>query len=221
MRMTKRQARFCNRACAAMWIVLSLGAVELAAFGVKAGTEKIREANTVCIEGRDRGEGGYMAEDAAGSRFVACRASRDEGVGMRPEAEDAEAAETKTPEAEDAEAATPETAETENDEADAGTRDGLVLVDTFLATAYCDYGTTATGTTTTEGRTIAVNPTIIPYGTHLWLYLDDGTLVGDYWAEDTGGNLREHPYVIDIYMPEYDDCMAWGVQHVSVYTDAG
>ena len=162
-----------------------------------------------------------MAEDAAGSRFVVCRASRDEGVGMRPEAEDAEAAETKTPEAEDAEAATPETAETENDEADAGTRDGLVLVDTFLATAYCDYGTTATGTTTTEGRTIAVNPTIIPYGTHLWLYLDDGTLVGDYWAEDTGGNLREHPYVIDIYMPEYDDCMAWGVQHVSVYTDAG
>lgn len=102
--------------------------------------------------------------------------------------------------------------------------DDLELLDTFLATAYCQTGTTATGTYTTEHRTLAVNPGIIPYGTHVWLYLEDGTLVGDYYAEDTGGNMLEHPYVIDIYMgTDYDTCIEWGVKRVHVYVekDAG
>ena len=58
----------------------------------------------------------------------------------------------------------------------------------------------------------------------MWLYLEDGTLVGDYYAEDTGGNMLEHPYVIDIYMgTDYDTCIEWGVKRVSVYVkkDAG
>lgn len=98
--------------------------------------------------------------------------------------------------------------------------DDLELLDTFLATAYCQTGTTATGTYTTVNRTLAVNPGIIPYGTHVWLYLDDGTLVGDYYAEDTGSNMMAHPYVIDIYMgTDYDTCIAWGVQHVRVYVE--
>ena len=97
-----------------------------------------------------------------------------------------------------------------------------MLLDTFIATAYCVTGTTSTGTYTTVGRTLAVNPNIIPYGTHVWLYLDDGTLVGDYYAEDTGSNMMAHPYVIDIYMGEgsYNDCILWGAQHVSVYVEA-
>lgn len=100
--------------------------------------------------------------------------------------------------------------------------DDLVLLDTFLATAYCVTGTTATGTYTTAGRTLAVNPDIIPYGTHVWLFLDDGTLVGDYYAEDTGANMMENPYVVDIYMGEgsYDACILWGTQHVSIYVEA-
>ena len=98
--------------------------------------------------------------------------------------------------------------------------DNLELLDTFLATAYCQTGTTATGTYTTEHRTLAVNPGVIPYGTHVWLYLDDGTFVGDYYAEDTGSNMLAHPYVIDIYMgTDYDTCIEWGVQHVSVYVE--
>lgn len=98
--------------------------------------------------------------------------------------------------------------------------DDLELLDTFLATAYCQTGTTATGTYTTVGRTLAVNPGVIPYGTHVWLYLEDGTLVGDYYAEDTGGNMLEHPYVIDIYMgTDYDTCIEWGVKRVSVYVE--
>ena len=100
--------------------------------------------------------------------------------------------------------------------------DDLVLLDTFIATAYCVTGTTATGTYTTAGRTLAVNPSIIPYGTHVWLYLDDGTLVGDYYAEDTGSNMMQNPYVVDIYMGEgsYHDCILWGAQHVSIYVEA-
>ena len=100
--------------------------------------------------------------------------------------------------------------------------DDLVLLDTFIATAYCVTGTTATGTYTTAGRTLAVNPNVIPYGTHVWLYLDDGTLVGDYYAEDTGSNMMQNPYVVDIYMGEgsYHDCILWGAQHVSIYIEA-
>ena len=107
----------------------------------------------------------------------------------------------------------PETSETPEE---------LVLLDTFIATAYCVTGTTSTGTYTTVNRTLAVNPDVIPYGTHVWLYLDDGTLVGDYYAEDTGSNMMENPYVIDIYMGEgsYNDCILWGAQHVSVYVEA-
>ena len=98
--------------------------------------------------------------------------------------------------------------------------DDLELLDTFLATAYCQTGTTATGTYTTVGRTLAVNPGVIPYGTHVWLYLEGGTLVGDYYAEDTGGNMLEHPYVIDIYMgTDHDTCIEWGVKRVSVYVE--
>lgn len=110
------------------------------------------------------------------------------------------------------------------DTAEPAAPEDLELLDTFLATAYCQTGTTATGTYTTVNRTLAVNPGVIPYGTHVWLYLEDGTLVGDYYAEDTGGNMLEHPYVIDIYMgTDYDTCIEWGVKRVSVYVekDAG
>ena len=127
----------------------------------------------------------------------------------------------------DSEAGTDETApnvpeETAPEAAEETIPDDLVLLDTFLATAYCVTGTTATGTWTTAGRTLAVNPEIIPYGTHVWLFLDDGTLVGDFYAEDTGANMIEHPYVVDIYMGEgsYDACILWGTQHVSIYTQS-
>ena len=79
------------------------------------------------------------------------------------------------------------------DTAEPAAPEDLELLDTFLATAYCQTGTTATGTYTTVNRTLAVNPGVIPYGTHVWLYLDDGTLVGDYYAEDTGSNMLAHP----------------------------
>jgi 3D (Asp-Asp-Asp) domain-containing protein len=98
--------------------------------------------------------------------------------------------------------------------------DDLVLLDTFVATAYCQTGTTATGTYTTVGRSLSVNPGVIPYGTHVWIYLDDGTYVGDYYAEDTGSNMQAHPYVVDIYMgTSRQTCIDWGARHVSIYVE--
>ena len=55
----------------------------------------------------------------------------------------------------------------------------------------------------------------------MWLYLEDGTFVGDFYAEDTGANMMEHPYVVDIYMGEdsYNDCINWGARRVSIYVE--
>lgn len=55
---------------------------------------------------------------------------------------------------------------------------------------------TATGVTAKEGRTIAVDPTIIPYGTKVMIG-NDPTI---YVAEDTGSALRKGNKIIDIYV---------------------
>lgn len=57
------------------------------------------------------------------------------------------------------------------------------------------YGTaTSTGATATEGRTIAVDPNVIPYGTEV---LIDGHV---YVAEDCGGAVKDN--VIDIFVED-------------------
>ena len=104
--------------------------------------------------------------------------------------------------------------------ADAEIPDDLERLDSFIATAYYITGNTSTGAYTTLGRTLAVNPGVVPYGTHVWMFLDDGTFVGDFIAEDTGSNMIAHPHVIDIYMgaDSYNECILWGAQHVTLYT---
>ena len=129
-----------------------------------------------------------------------------------------------------AEAPAPEEAPAEEDtspiaqatKADQERPDDLVKLGDFIATAYCVTGQTSTGTQTTVGRTLAVNPYVIPYGTEVWLYLEDGTFAGDFIAEDTGSNMLANPNVIDIYMGQgsYNDCILWGAQNVEVYIRA-
>ena len=104
--------------------------------------------------------------------------------------------------------------------ADAAIPDDLERLDSFIATAYFVTGRTSTGTETTVGRTLAVNPGVVPYGTHVWMFLDDGTFVGDFIAEDTGSNMQAHPHVIDVYMgaDSRQECLLWGAQHVTLYT---
>lgn len=89
----------------------------------------------------------------------------------------------------------------------------------FEITAYCPCPlcssswnrTTATGTTATAGRTIGVNPDVIPYGSRIMI---NGH---EYIAEDTGGAMRENPRVIDVFMESHEDALQFGRQNFEVF----
>ena len=86
----------------------------------------------------------------------------------------------------------------------------------FLITAYCPClsccgktdGITATGTKATEGRTIAVDPNKIPYGTEVVI---DGKT---YIAEDCGGAIKGNR--IDLYFDSHQSALEWGRQEKEV-----
>lgn len=69
---------------------------------------------------------------------------------------------------------------------------------------------TATGTTAKQGRTIAVDPDVIPYGSTVYI---DGW--GYYVAEDCGGGV--HGNHIDIYRDSHSTCRNLGVKNAKVY----
>ena len=79
-------------------------------------------------------------------------------------------------------------------------------------------GFTATMTRPEVGRTIAVDPGVIPYGSRVWI---DGE--GPYVAEDTGFLIKGDR--IDIYMGEgqeaYRTAMRWGRQEVQIIYERG
>ena len=95
----------------------------------------------------------------------------------------------------------------------------------FTLTAYCPCmkccgktdGITAAGTTATEGRTIAVDPRVIPYGSAVTIYFAAGT-VHTYTAEDCGGAIKENR--IDVFFSSHDAARAFGVQSAMVYVEA-
>lgn len=85
----------------------------------------------------------------------------------------------------------------------------------FESTAYCWTGNpTRSGVYPLEGRTIAVDPKIIPLGSTVIVYTEDMELMGIYIAEDTGGAIKNR--IIDIYMDKRNDCIQWGRQKVFV-----
>lgn len=96
----------------------------------------------------------------------------------------------------------------------------------FKLTAYCPCakccgkwanGITATGMTATEGRTVAVDPRVIPYGSTVTLYYEDGT-VHTYTAEDCGGAIKGNR--LDIYFDDHQAALQFGVQSAMVYVEA-
>ena len=95
----------------------------------------------------------------------------------------------------------------------------------FKLTAYCPCmkccgktdGITSTGTLAAEGRTIAVDPRVIPYGSTVTIYFADGT-VHTYTAEDCGGAIKENR--IDVFFDSHEDARAFGVQSAMVYVEA-
>lgn len=69
-------------------------------------------------------------------------------------------------------------------------------VETYEITAYVATGNkTATGTIPKAGRTIAVDPKVIPYGTKVWI---EG--IGFRVAEDCGGAVNGK--IIDLFVEE-------------------
>ena len=101
-----------------------------------------------------------------------------------------------------------------------GTEYKLVYLGDYKLTHYCPGfhgepcgtgdGLTATGTKVTAGRTIAVDPKVIPYGTKVYIE-------GYGWrvAEDCGGGVKgKH---IDVAMGTHDEAMSKGVKHRDVW----
>lgn len=92
-------------------------------------------------------------------------------------------------------------------------QNNLICLGTFEATAYANDTITSTGSVPIVGQTIAVDPSIIPYGTTV--YIEAGNYSGYYIAEDCGGAIRGN--IIDIYMSSEEECVDWGRRFVKVY----
>lgn len=91
----------------------------------------------------------------------------------------------------------------------------------FKLTAYCacakccgkSDGITATGTHAKAGRTIAVDPDVIPYGSEVVIEFKNGTS-HTYIAEDCGGAISDNR--IDIYFDSHEEALKFGVQKADV-----
>ncbi len=87
----------------------------------------------------------------------------------------------------------------------------------FDITYYCsceiccdvETGITATGAPVVEGETIAVDPSVIPYGTQV--------IIGGhvFTAEDCGGAIKQNH--IDIYVHSHEEALALGRTSAEVY----
>lgn len=82
------------------------------------------------------------------------------------------------------------------------------------ATAYTGGQYTASGIPPVRDpyglSTIAVDPSIIPLGSKVYI-----PGYGEAIAADTGGAINGH--IIDLYLNSYDECIQWGRQNVDVY----
>nr|DAU75737.1 MAG TPA: lytic transglycosylase [Caudoviricetes sp.] len=96
----------------------------------------------------------------------------------------------------------------------------LTYLGKFKCYAYCPCtsccgkyasGITATGTTATAGRTIAVDPSVIPLGSKVVI---NGQ---PYIAEDTGGGIKGKK--IDIFMDSHREALNFGVRWLDVYME--
>lgn len=65
---------------------------------------------------------------------------------------------------------------------------------------------------------VAVDPSIIPYGTELYIVSTDGKYVYGYAvAADTGTALLDGRILVDLFMESYDASCDWGAKQVNIY----
>lgn len=80
---------------------------------------------------------------------------------------------------------------------------------TVVATAYALPGSTATGLPVGPGI-VAVDPTVIPFGTHMTI-----PGYGEGVAADTGSAIKGAR--IDVWVPTEAQAQQWGVQTITIY----
>lgn len=100
-------------------------------------------------------------------------------------------------------------------------KDGTTLnysgVRKMTATAYTS-GVNGVGTRTASGTkvhvgTVAVDRSVIPLGTRMYIVADGGIVYGLAVAEDTGVRGRK----VDLYLNSYQECIQFGVRNCTVY----
>ena len=97
-----------------------------------------------------------------------------------------------------------------------------VCLGLFELTAYCpcsaccgkNDGITVTGTVATEGRTVAVDPTVIPYGTTIEVIYADGSSAR-YVAEDCGGAIKAKS--LDVFFADHQAAREYGIRTAYVF----
>lgn len=108
--------------------------------------------------------------------------------------------------------------------------DYLTLDENGIPTSYskvltgksCAYSAKPTAKTA-SGRQVkvgyvAVDPSIIPYGTELYIVSTDGKYVYGYAvAADTGTALLDGRILVDLFMESYDASCQWGAKQVNIY----
>ena len=92
--------------------------------------------------------------------------------------------------------------------------------DSYIATAYTQYDagcdTITACQTQVRWGVVAVDPSVIPYGTRMFIVNADGSFVyGIGTAEDCGGAIKGKR--LDLYMPTLSEAYDYGRQAVTVY----
>lgn len=88
---------------------------------------------------------------------------------------------------------------------------------TGSGTAYYGGGTTSIGLKAQYG-VVAVDPTIIPYGTKMYITSCDGRFVYGYCiAGDTGGFAWDGSAIADLYYDTYGECVQFGRRDINIY----
>lgn len=93
---------------------------------------------------------------------------------------------------------------------------------TGIATAYTSDRGNA-GTVTASGMTaqvgvVAVDPSIIPLGTKLYIASPDGSVVYGYAiAGDTGGAMYSGDALVDLFYDTYEECIQFGRRTMNIY----
>ena len=89
-----------------------------------------------------------------------------------------------------------------------------VCLGLFELTAYCPCSACCGKNDATEGRTVAVDPNDIPYGTTIEVIYPDGSRAR-YVAEDCGGAIKAQR--LDVFFADHQTAREYGIRTAYVF----